>query len=86
MKANHVNLVVNDVMKAWGFLEKYFGLTTRIDNGSAFALLNDENGMFLSLTEGKEVQYPEAFHIGFYQDNREKVNEINQRLKKMVLR
>ncbi len=50
------------------------------------AFLTDENGMILSLTSlkvGREdpVRYPATFHIGFGQENKEKVNEINQRLK-----
>ncbi|RXZ83125.1 VOC family protein [Paenibacillaceae bacterium] len=31
--------------------------------------------------EGKDVQYPKSFHIGFPQENREQVDQINQRLK-----
>lgn len=29
----------------------------------------------------KEVNYPETFHVGFPQDNEQKVDELNQRLK-----
>lgn len=81
MKVNHLNLTVNDVNESRAFLEKYFGLKTKTIRGDGFALLNDDNGMLLTLMKGKEVQYPATFHIGFYQDSREKVNEINRRLK-----
>jgi lactoylglutathione lyase len=82
---NHLNLAVSDVQKAKGFLVKYFGLDPGEKAGNDnIAFLRDENGMVLTLTNfdhGTEVKYPGAFHIGFIQESRERVDEINRRLK-----
>ena len=82
---NHLNLAVSDVQLARGFLVKYFGLDPGGKPGNDnIAFLRDENGMVLTLTNfdhGAEVKYPGAFHIGFIQESREKVDEVNRRLK-----
>ena len=85
MKLNHLNLTVTNPMDAHGFLVKYFGLKPgKANNNMAF--LSDDNGMVLSLMNvrlGKEseVKYPATFHVGFIQENEQRVNEINQQLK-----
>jgi catechol-2,3-dioxygenase len=85
MILNHLNLAVTDVQKAKGFLVKYFGLDTEGKTGSdTIAFLRDDNGMVLTLTNfnrGADVKYPATFHIGFIQESRERVDEINRRLK-----
>lgn len=80
MVINHLNLTVTDVTAAADFLECYFGLTERVGDDK-FTVLRDDNGIVLSLMKAGQVKYPATFHIGFIQENREKVNEINQRLK-----
>ncbi|GBG06385.1 glyoxalase/bleomycin resistance/dioxygenase family protein [Paenibacillus agaridevorans] len=81
MKLNHVNLTVTDVAAARDFLQKYFGLKDGGGRGNSFAALFDDDGLVLTLMRGTQVSYPGTFHIGFIQENEEKVNEINQRLK-----
>lgn len=81
MKLNHLNLTVTDVSAAKEFLEKYFGLKGEATRGNAFAALFDDEGMVLTLMKGANVSYPSTFHIGFIQENEEKVNEIYERLK-----
>ncbi|HEX7064033.1 MAG TPA: VOC family protein [Bacillales bacterium] len=81
MKLNHLNLTVEDVQEARRFLERYFGLKTRLARGEGFAVLSDDDGLVLTLMKGKQVDYPESFHIGFLQESEERVNEINQQLK-----
>jgi catechol 2,3-dioxygenase-like lactoylglutathione lyase family enzyme len=85
VKLNHLNLAVSDVQQARGFLVKYFGLDPDGKPGNdAIAFLRDDNGMVLTLTNidrAAEVKYPGAFHIGFIQESRERVDEINRRLK-----
>ncbi|MGG1575212.1 VOC family protein [Fictibacillus sp. NRS-1165] len=81
MKLNHLNLTVTDVSAARGFLEKYFGLTCRASRGNGFAVLFDDDGFVFTLMKGNDVQYPKTFHIGFAQENKESVDQINQRLK-----
>jgi lactoylglutathione lyase len=80
MKLNHVNLTVSDVPAAAQFLETYFAL--REQNGNkGFRVLFDDDGLILTLMKAGQVSYPSTFHIGFTQENEERVNEIYQRLK-----
>jgi lactoylglutathione lyase len=82
MKLNHLNLTVTDVLKTHDFLQKYFDLRTMGKPNQKMAFLTDDNGLVLSMFQGiGQVKYPDTFHIGFIQDNAEKVNEINRRLK-----
>ena len=83
MHLNHLNLPVPDVPRTREFMETYFGFQTVLDKGDSFAILADESGFILNLSNfGKatEVVYPGAFHIGFLQESRERVDEIHQRL------
>ena len=81
MKLKHLNLTVTDVLAARNFLEKYFGLTCGASSGNGFAEMFDDDGFILTLMRGSEVHYPNTFHIGFPQESKEKVDNINQRLK-----
>ena len=63
------------------FLEKYFGMRCAGSRGSGFAAMFDDDGFVLTLMKGKNVEYPQTFHIGFPQENKEKVDELNKRLK-----
>ncbi|MBC7856277.1 MAG: VOC family protein [Pirellulaceae bacterium] len=85
MKLNHLNLTVTDVPATHKFLERYFGLRDMGGNKN-MSFLSDDNGLVLTLTSmkvGKEsdVKYPATFHIGFIQENEERVNKINERLR-----
>ena len=85
MNLNHLNLTVTNPLETQEFLAKYFGLKQMVKGNDHMAFLSDDNGMVLSLTSvkiGKEsqVKYPATFHIGFGQETKERVNEINQRL------
>jgi catechol 2,3-dioxygenase-like lactoylglutathione lyase family enzyme len=80
MKLNHINLTVTDVPEAERFLEKYFGLQSQ-GGDNKFAVLFDDDGLVLTLIKAGQVKYPGTFHIGFMQESKERVNEINQRLK-----
>ncbi|MDQ0268155.1 VOC family protein [Cytobacillus purgationiresistens] len=81
MKLNHLNLTVNDVQESRDFLETYFGMKCIGSRGDAFAALFDDDGFVLTLMKGKNVKYPKTFHIGFPQENKEKVDQINERLR-----
>lgn len=81
MQLNHLNLTVTDVKAAVDFLVKYFDLQIGSTRGEAFAALFDDNGLVLTLMKGKQVSYPNTFHIGFIQESKDRVNEINQRMK-----
>jgi catechol 2,3-dioxygenase-like lactoylglutathione lyase family enzyme len=85
MRLNHLNLTVPDVAASREFFETYFGfrcLTARGNN--TLAVLADEAMFILTLNnfeKATEVKYPGAFHIGFMQDSREKVDAMHARLK-----
>lgn len=82
MKLNHLNLTVNDVAASRDFLETYFGMMCVNSRGNGFAAMFDDDQFVLTLMKGKEVQYPKTFHIGFPQESREKVDRINERMRK----
>ncbi|MFB5663680.1 VOC family protein [Alteribacillus sp. HJP-4] len=81
MKLNHMNLTVTDVNATRKFFEKYFNVQTKGNHSDSFAIMVDEDGFLLALMKGSNVDYPKSFHIGFEQESKEHVNEINQRLK-----
>jgi catechol 2,3-dioxygenase-like lactoylglutathione lyase family enzyme len=85
MVLNHLNLTVPDVRQTREFFETYFGLRSILTRGrDTFALLTDESGFVLSLNnfdKATKVEYPGAFHIGFMQESRARVDEIYQSLK-----
>jgi lactoylglutathione lyase len=83
MRLNHLNLTVTDVLAARDFLERYFGLLS-IGGNAGMAFLSDDDGFVLTLMKaGKatDVAYPGNFHVGFFVESDEIVNEINSRLK-----
>jgi lactoylglutathione lyase len=85
MKLNHLKLSVTNVPEAHKFLTHYFGLRDGGGNNN-IAFLFDDDGLVLSLTSMKvggetEVKYPATFHVGFIQESKEQVDEINRRLK-----
>ena len=95
MTLNHLNLTVTDPVETSQFLAKYFGLRAQGGNGG-MQMLYDDSGMVLTLIKGRaedrvpndgaadrqpNVKYPSSFHIGFIQDSRQRVDEINQQLR-----
>jgi lactoylglutathione lyase len=95
MTLNHLNLTVTDPVETSLFLAKYFGLRAQGGNGG-MQMLYDDRGMVLTLIKGRtedrapndgaagrpaNVKYPSSFHIGFIQESRERVDEINQQLR-----
>ena len=87
MKLNHLNVTVPNVPETHRFLEKHFALKSfgGREPGEGMSFLSDDLGMVLALTRAPketEVQYPPGFHVGFIQESEDRVNEINQRLRK----
>ncbi len=82
MKVNHLNLTVTDVVAAREFMETYFGLRSMGGN-AGMSFLTDEDGFVLSLMKGKAaaVSYPGTFHLGFFVESEETVDEVNRRLR-----
>jgi catechol 2,3-dioxygenase-like lactoylglutathione lyase family enzyme len=86
MKLNHINLTVTDVLQSSDFLVKYFGMRNMGGNKGMGFLTDEENdwGFVLTLmkaTKGTQANYPGTFHIGFFIDGRETVDELHRRLK-----
>jgi lactoylglutathione lyase len=83
MTLNHLNLTVSDVLANRAFFETYFGFKCKVDRGDALVVMVDESGFVLSLNnfgKSEKVAYPGAFHIGFMQDSRKRVEEIHASL------
>ena len=83
MHLNHLNLAVADVAHTQQLLEKYFGLRRMIPGSAALAILEDDGGMVLTLSnfsKATAVTYPADFHLGFRQATEEQVNQLHQRL------
>ncbi|MGG1575242.1 VOC family protein [Fictibacillus sp. NRS-1165] len=83
MKLNHLNLCVNDLADAQHFFEEFFGFHTTMDNSHVIRVLDDGEGfiLVLSCTGEDPPKYPHGFHVGFYVDTNEKVDEIYGQLK-----
>ncbi len=85
MRLNHLNLTVPAVSQTREFFEKYFDFRCVFERGrDTLAVLTDESGFVLTLSnfdKAEKVEYPGAFHIGFMQDSKERVDEIYRRLK-----
>ena len=86
MKLNHINLTVTDVEEASNFLVKYFGMTSMGGNKGMGFLTDEEDGWgfvltLMKATEETQGKYPGTFHIGFFIENNQTVDELNLRLK-----
>jgi lactoylglutathione lyase len=83
LKLNHLNLTVTEVLAACDFLERYFGLR-RMGGNAGMAFLSDDDGFVLTLMKARRSTgnaYPGNFHIGFFVESGETVDEVNCCLK-----
>ncbi|QDK78260.1 VOC family protein [Spirosoma sp. KCTC 42546] len=84
MSLKHVNIAVSDVVQTKAFFETYFGFRCLELKGDFIAILHDDDGFILTISnfkKGEIPQYPADFHVGFVQETPEKVMEIYQRMK-----
>ena len=84
MTLNHLNLAVADVLQTQELLEKYFGLRRLAPGSAALAILSDESGLVLTLSnfnKASAVAYPEDFHLGFRQETAAQVDALYERLR-----
>ena len=85
MRLNHAQLAVADVATNREFFENHFGLRCVADRGELLAVMADE-GFILALSNFPKAAvfaYPDdywAFHIGFGQESRGRVDEIHASL------
>jgi catechol 2,3-dioxygenase-like lactoylglutathione lyase family enzyme len=86
MQINHLNFPVTDVAQTKSFFEKHFNFTCReVKGDNMMAILEGEDGFVLTLmstdfNRNGNSTYPDAFHMGFLVDDRDKVQSIWQRL------
>jgi len=83
IKLNHLNLVVIDVAVATHLFETYFNFKcTGTKGDNIIAILKGADNFTLVLMRAKESKtYPDGFHIGFFVDTADQVNEIYLKLK-----
>ncbi|GEJ47593.1 MULTISPECIES: VOC family protein [Chryseobacterium] len=88
MSLNHINLVVKDVDKALHLFTNYFGFSTIVNRNSKMAVLENRDQFALViwgqvLNKKEDIpEYPENFHIGFYQQDQEAVWNMYRKLRK----
>lgn len=86
MKLNHINLTVTDVQEASDFLVKYFGMRSMGGNKGMGFLTDEEDGWGFVLTLMKATaetqgKYSGNFHIGFFIERKETVDDLYRHLK-----
>ena len=86
MKLNHINLPVDNVAESTAFFEQYFDfkcIDVKGDNLLAVFKGDDDFTLVLmsaAFNKGGNLAYPDAFHIGFLFDKKDKVNQVYDRL------
>ena len=84
MNLNHVDLQVSDVDVAREFFEKFFGLRCTYQRAKQIALLEDDAGFSLGVSNlggSPPPAYPPDFHVGFVLERTSDVRELYDRLK-----
>ncbi|HEY4198537.1 MAG TPA: VOC family protein [Mucilaginibacter sp.] len=87
MNLNHINLSVQDVPAARIFFETYFAFNAEDSKpNDTLSVLKGADGFVLVLmnermNQNGNVNYPDAFHIGFFLDNEVEVISLYDRLK-----
>ncbi len=81
MKLNHLNLCVNNMSEAVTFFADIFGFELADRKGDAIAVMKDQAGFTLVLSQlvalrGENPIYPEGFHVWFYVDTKEDVDQF----------
>ena len=89
MKLNHLDLQVSDIHAARTFFETHFGLRCSYTRGNEIALLEDDIGFSLGLSNGLSsaaqsaaLTYPPDFHIGFVLEDASQVESLYGRLQR----
>jgi catechol-2,3-dioxygenase len=86
---NHLNLCTLDVGSPAGFFQQVFGFRIVAEHGAGnLVIMNSEDGFVLTLMHDKslhENSYPNIFHVGFLQANRNAVLELSARIQTLGL-
>ncbi|HKX19218.1 MAG TPA: VOC family protein [bacterium] len=83
MNLNHVDLQVSDIDDAREFFEKHFGLRCVYLRAGQIALLHDEAGLELgvsNLRSSPPPVYPQDLHVGFVLERSDDVRAAYDRL------
>jgi len=84
MKLNHLDLQVSDIGRAREFFETFFNLRCTYQRAGQIALLEDESGFSLAVSNLRNSPppiYPPDFHIGFILEKADAVRTMYERLK-----
>jgi len=84
VRLNHVDLQVSDIDAAREFFETFFGLRCAYQRAGQIALLEDEGGFSLGVSNlfgSPPPVYPPDFHVGFVLERASQVREVYDRLK-----
>lgn len=87
MNLNHINLVVKEVDQAVHLFTHGLGFSLIVNRSSKMAILENDHNFALViwgqvLNKKEEMpEYPENFHIGFYEPDEEAVWELYMKLK-----
>jgi predicted enzyme related to lactoylglutathione lyase len=84
MKLNHINLVVSNVADAINIFETYFNFKcTDIKGDNIVAVLKgaDDFTLVIMGNKDRQVNYPEAFHLGFMLADTNAVTKTYEKLK-----
>ncbi|BFO67428.1 VOC family protein [Chryseobacterium sp. KCF3-3] len=87
MELNHINLVVKDVDKAVELFAKYMDFRLLANRNSKMAVMENNNNFALVIwgqvmnNDERIPDYPENFHIGFYQQNENAVRCMYDKIK-----
>ena len=83
MKLNHVDLQVSSVSASRRFFEEHFGLHCVFQRREELAMLKDDNGLELGVSNlfgNPAPVYPPDFHVGFVLSSEREVREVHARL------
>lgn len=85
MKLQHLNLCVDDLTESQNLFEDIFGFRTLEKKGEAIAVMDDGQGFVLVLSNshafgGTVPAYPKDFHIGFFVETPDEVDQMYKRL------
>lgn len=87
MNLNHINIVVKDVDKAVHLFTQHLGFSLIVNRNRKMAVMENGNNFALVIW-GQELnnkenipEYPENFHIGFYQKDVQEVGKIYEQLR-----
>jgi catechol 2,3-dioxygenase-like lactoylglutathione lyase family enzyme len=84
MKLNHPDLQVSDIHAARAFFEMHFGLHCSYTRRDEIALLEDDAGFSLAVSnlfKNAAPVYPPDFHVGFVLEDAAQVEAIYEQLK-----